>query len=256
MFDINTAIGHWPFRSIPNQVPRELRTLLKKRGIEGAAVANTNGLFYKNCHDANLELAEWIAPYRSFFVGVATLNPAYAAWERDICTCKEKLGFRALRLAPQYHDYALGSSQAVAIAKAASGLAMPILVPQRVVDPRQRHWFDTERTIAFDEIAALCNAVPEARIIVTETSFGGGQLLKDGKSVRFPNLYLESSRAGIGGLPRKIAAARIVFGTGAPFKCVTPSLLKLENADLDERSRKRIAEGNAKSLLGLPGGSA
>ncbi len=70
-FDINTAVGHWPFRRIPHQTPSELRALLEKAGIDGAAVANTNGLFYKNCHDANLELACWLD---------STSTPTSGAW--------------------------------------------------------------------------------------------------------------------------------------------------------------------------------
>ncbi|MBU4430352.1 MAG: amidohydrolase, partial [Verrucomicrobia bacterium] len=60
LFDINTATGHWPFRRIPNQTITELKRLLKSKGVTGAAVVNPNGLFYQNCHDANVELAKAI----------------------------------------------------------------------------------------------------------------------------------------------------------------------------------------------------
>jgi predicted TIM-barrel fold metal-dependent hydrolase len=73
-------------------------------------------------------------------------------------------------------------------------------------------------------------------------------------SVRYPNLYLELSRArdGMCKLPAEIAAERMVFGTGAPFKCVTPALLKLDLApELDEPARRRIGWGNGRRLLGL-----
>jgi len=44
MYDIHTAMGHWPFRRVPNQAPDALRRLLEEHGIDGAAVANTHGL--------------------------------------------------------------------------------------------------------------------------------------------------------------------------------------------------------------------
>lgn len=255
LFDINAALGHWPFRKVSNETPAGLRALLAGKGIGGAAVVNTHGLFYKNCHDANTELADWIADHLDFFVGVATLNPRYAAWERDLCACKEELGFRALRLAPQYHDYRLGDADCVAIAKAATELGLPILVPHRVVDVRQRHWLDTDRTNGPEEIRALCDAVPEARVVVTDSYLGGAELVNADGSPRHPGLYLDS-RCGAAGLPEEVAAERIVFGTGAPFRCVTPSLLSMEAEGFGEATRRRIGYENAHSLLRLPGWAA
>lgn len=250
-FDVHTALGHWPYRRVPGQTPDELRALLQAAGIDGAAAANTHGLFYKNCHDANLELAEWLAPHSDFYVGVATLNPTYAAWERDLAACASELGFRALRLAPQYHEYTLNSDAATAIARAAAELGLPLLIPHRVVDVRQRHWFDTERTIDIGEIGALCEKVPQATVIVTESRYPAAALVNEDGAPRYPGLYLESSRVDIDAFSDPFAAERIVFGTGAPFKHVTPALLKVEIADLEPESKARIYAGNARALLGL-----
>jgi predicted TIM-barrel fold metal-dependent hydrolase len=257
LFDINTAVGHWPFRQVPHESPSELRALLTEKGIAGAAVAHTHGLFYLNCHDANLELAEAISGHADFFVGVATLNPMYAAWERDLRACREKLGLRALRLAPQYHGYRLGCPESLAIARAAAELALPVLVPHRVVDVRGRHWFDTEETVGFGQIAAFCEAVPETKVIVTEGSFDADHLLSKEGSFRCPNLHLELSRArdGLCNLPAAIAAEHMLFGTGAPLKSISPALLKLELADVDDLGRQHIGWHNARRLLGLESGA-
>jgi predicted TIM-barrel fold metal-dependent hydrolase len=251
VFDIHTALGHWPYRRVPGQTPAELRSLLQAAQIDGAAAANTHGLFYKNCHDANLELAEWLAPHGDFYVGVATLNPTYAAWERDLVTCASELGFRALRLAPQYHDYALVSDAAIAIARAAAKLGLPLLISHRVVDVRQRHWFDTERVVDVGEIGALCEKVPQATVIVTESRYPAAALMNEDRSPRYPGLYLESSRVDMDAFPEPFAAERVLFGTGAPFKHVTPALLKVETTDLQPESKARIYAGNARTLLGL-----
>jgi predicted TIM-barrel fold metal-dependent hydrolase len=250
-FDIHTALGHWPFRRVPGQTPAELRSLLQTAQIDGAAAANTHGLFYKNCHDANLELAEWLAPHGDFYVGVATLNPTYAAWERDLAACASELGFRALRLAPQYHDYALTSDAAIAIARAAAEIGLPLLIPHRVVDVRQRHWFDTERVIDVGEIGALCEKAPQATVIVTESRYPAAALINGDGSPRYPGLYLESSRVAINAFPEPFAAERVLFGTGAPFKHITPARLKVETTGLQAKSKARIHAGNARALLGL-----
>jgi predicted TIM-barrel fold metal-dependent hydrolase len=257
MFDINAAIGHWPFRRVPNQQPDALRRLLEGHGIHGAAVANTNGLFYTNCHDANRELAEAIAPHGRFFVGVATLNPTYAAWERDLAACVEHLGLRALRLAPQYHGYALGDAAAVAIARAAAAAGLPILIPHRIVDVRQRHWFDTEQTTSLAEIVGLCLAVPEARVVVTELAVTAASLCAADGAPVCGNLYLETSRLtsaygqGLSQVVKALGASRVLFGSGAPFKEIEPALLKLHHAGLAPAARRAVAGGSARRLLGV-----
>lgn len=255
-FDIHTALGHWPFRRVSGQTAAELRALLRAAQIDGAAAANTHGLFYKNCHDANLELAEWLAPHGGFYVGVATLNPTYAAWERDLAACAGELGFRALRLAPQYHEYALDGGAAIAIAQAAAELGLPLILPHRVVDVRQRHGFDTERTLDIAaaggaEIGALCAQVPQATVIVTESRYPAAALVDEQGAPRYPGLYLESSRLDLDAFPESFAAERVLFGTGAPFKHVTPALLKVETAELQAESKAQIYAGNARALLGL-----
>ena len=252
MFDINAAIGHWPFRRIPHQSADALRAHLEGYGMRGAAVANTHGLFYKNAHDANLELAEAIAPHGDFFAGVATLNPTYAAWERDLAACAGDLGMRALRIAPQYHDYAIGDACTVETVRAAAELGLPVLVPHRVVDIRQRHWRDTETTNAPGEVAALARAVPEARIVFTEYLAPTAALAKVFGDC--PNVLIETSRLRsaygqeLAATVRALGAGRVAFGTGAPFKEVTPALLRVENADLSDEEREKVTGGNAREL--------
>jgi predicted TIM-barrel fold metal-dependent hydrolase len=102
-----------------------------------------------------------------------------------------------------------------------------------------------------DEIDALCNAVPEARVIVTESPFARDLLVREDGTFRFPNLYLDTTRVSLAGLPEDLAAKHILFGTGAPFKGITPALLRLETADLSAEARCRIEGDTARSLLGL-----
>lgn len=257
MFDINTAIGHWPFRRLAETSAAGLAEHLSGFGIAGAAVVNTHGLFYKNCHDANLELAESLEPHRECLVGIATLNPHYPAWERDLCACVHDLGFRGVRLAPQYHDYTLGDSACLALVHAACTLGVPVFVPSRVVDIRQRHWLDTERTVGLSEVTALCAAAPDARIVFTEFPAVPVQLCDSSGAPRWPNLYVEVSRMRsaygqvLAALVHAVGASNVLFGSGAPFKEVEPAVLKLQCADLTEEQREAVGAGSARRLLGL-----
>ena len=258
LFDINTSVGHWPFRSVPHQTPSALKEHLLGKGITGAAVANTNGLFYKNCHDANLELAEWLSDHRDFFTGVATLNPLYPAWERDLRTCVETFGFRALRLAPRYHNYRLDVSPARAMVSAAGNLGVPVIIPATIIDLRQRQWMDVSKAVESDEVSELCLAEPETAIIYTHVGIRAEALLDGDGKLRYPNLYLDTSRLlssygreAVASLAHSIGNSHVLFGTGAPFKEVTPALLKLQHPDLTAEDRDKISSKNACKLLGI-----
>ncbi|MDD5483173.1 MAG: amidohydrolase family protein [Kiritimatiellae bacterium] len=258
IFDANTAAGHWPFRKVPHENISDLKRLLKSRGITGAAVANTNGLFYNNCHDANLELAEALAGHSAFFAGVATLNPLYAAWEKDLADCAKKLGMKALRMTPQYHNYDLTSPEAPAMLSAATALGLPVFIPARVVDVRGRNWMDTERVLSVDEIGNFSLAVPKARIVVTESAVSPEELITPDKKLKYPGLYFEISRLrsangqAIAALAGTIGAKSLLFGSGAPLKEVTPALLKLKHAALAPKEKAAIAWQNAARILKLP----
>lgn len=255
LFDINTTTGHWPFRQVPNQGIPELKRLLKNKGITGAAVVNTHGLFYQNCHDANIELAKTIDRHRDFFAGVAVLNPLYAAWERDLETCVRKLGLKALRLVPQYHNYKLDCPEVLAMVQKAASLKLPVFIPQRIVDVRGRYWMDTEQTINLGEVGALCHAAPKARVVFTEALVNPEELVDKRGKARYPNLYLETSRfrsamgQQIQRMVKLIGYERVLFGSGAPFKEITPALLKLQHAALSSKEKNAVAYQNARRIL-------
>jgi predicted TIM-barrel fold metal-dependent hydrolase len=256
MFDINTAIGHWPFRQAPNQSAAALRAHLSRYGITHAAVAHTHGLFYKNCHDANLELSAEIASHRDFFVGVATLNPGYAACERDLAACVDNLGFRGLRLVPQYHDYSLTDACAVDIVKAAAFCNIPVFIPHRVVDVRQSHWMDTRTATDPADVLTLARSVPEAHIIFTEFPVKPDMVTDESGWSTCANVYVETSRfvsaygQELSKVMRSLGTQRVLFGTGSPFKEVRPAVLKIESADFTDTERKMVIQDNALALLG------
>lgn len=248
MFDINTATGHWPFRYIPNETIPELHEYLCGFEISGAAVASTHGLFYMNVHDANLALSEAIKPYEGFFTGVASINPDYAEAERDLAFCVEKLGFRAVRLTPLYHHYHL--EKASGIIRLAGQLGVVVIVPNEIVNFRQKHWMEPLKPLGLDAVLKLCGDHSNVNFIFTE-----GAVAPDGKYP--PNLYFELSRyrSCYGGaltqLIRNVGADHVLFGTGAPFKSAESSLLKLHHCDITDEERHLVAEGTAKTLLGI-----
>lgn len=251
IFDINTSVGHWPFRKLKNDTPEKLRNELESHDISGASVANTNGLFYLNCHDANIELHEWLKGHEKFFTGIATINPFYAQWEKDLRNCVEKFNFGGVRIAPQYHNYELDSIPD-SFAELAASLDIPVFIPHRLIDIRQRHWMDTEKAILIDTVYDFCMKYPAMKVIYTEAAVSA-DFFNGKKKCR--NLFLEMSRMhssygqSLSILAKEIGADRLLFGSGSPFKEISSSLLKLEYAALKKDEKEKIASGNAIKLL-------
>ncbi|MPM57126.1 hypothetical protein SDC9_103947 [bioreactor metagenome] len=252
LFDINCATGHWPFRRLPMRSLPELKEHLESFGIGGAAVTHNHAVCYQNVHDANLELAEALdrPGMRDYFVGVATLNPLYPAWAKDLRGCVETLGFRALRLLPAYHRYALDGPEAGRILTLAGELGLPVLIPDELVNFRQRHFMEPEAPLGLSAIIAAARKFPGVRLVVLNgTPVAGGE---------YPdNLYFEISRLRsafgdvFGQLAARCGADHLLFGSGAPFKEVEPALLKLHHAPLSAEAQALVASGNARRLFQL-----
>lgn len=254
LHDANVHLGHWPYRRLPFTGVEALLARMDALGIERAAVAGSHAVLYRNAHEANRELAVWIAEHRDRLAPVATLDPDYPGARDDLAWCAEHLGARALRLLPRWHGFDLAAPEALDLARLAATRGMTIVVPGRLEDSRQRHRLSPQTEVTLDEVLAFAAAVPDARILATELSLRfDADLLARVRGVS--NLSFEISRMP-GGAERTFArlvealgADRFVFGTGMPFKVPEVALLKLETVG-DADARAAIAAGNFKRLFG------
>ncbi|MBE6366888.1 MAG: hypothetical protein E7052_03125 [Lentisphaerae bacterium] len=247
MFDVNTSIGHWPFRQLENNTPETLKNYLLQYGITGAAVAHNHAACYMNVQDANWELFRAIEEEKSgFFRGIATLNPLYAAWEKDLRCCAEQLNFRALRLLPAYHNYQLSDAAATEIITAAGELGLLVVIPNEIVNYRQRHWMENGIPQGTDTLIDTARRFPQVNFLFTEANF------PEKPSQPYPgNAYFEMSRfrncfgRQLDNFIQLVGADHVLFGSGAPFKEIEPALIKLHHCRISEADRELIAQGNA-----------
>jgi predicted TIM-barrel fold metal-dependent hydrolase len=75
---------------------------------------------------------------------------------------------------------------------------------------------------------------------------------------RQDNLHLEACRLVTPGivelLASEVGAERLLFGSGAPYWEVTPTLDMIRHADISEESREAILGGNARRIYRLGSG--
>ena len=251
-FDINTAVGHWPFQQLQYNDAKSLKTHLEKHDVAQCLAVNTHGLFYRNVQDANIELAQWIKD-DPFFIGCASINPVYPQWEKDLITCVEKFNFKAVRLTPLYHNYNIDSKETDNLLNLATKLNIPVLIPQRIMDIRQRHFLDVNTIVPPENVFELAKKHSDCKIICTETLIVDEDLPK---IAPLKNLYIETSRliSGFTGLLERIADAiteeRLLFGSGSPFKEILPAMMKIEQSKLDNTAKNNIAINNSIKLFG------
>ena len=251
MFDVNTSIGHWPFRKLENNSLPELKKYLENYGIEGAAVAHNHAACYMNVHESNIELFQALNAEKSnFFHGIATLNPLYAAWEKDLVTCRNELNFKAVRLLPEYHNYKLSDSAASDIITAAGEMDMLVVIPNEIVNYRQRHWMESGVPLGTAALLETAKKFPQTRFLFMETAF------VDNPAEPYPeNIWFEMSRFQccfrdtLNKFIAQVGADHVLFGSGAPFKEIEPSLIKFHNIKLEKRELDLISKNNFMKLF-------
>lgn len=249
--DVNTYIGHWPFRQLRHNTAEELVRRMDERGIDRAVVASIDGILYRNVHPANESLSAQTRPFRDRLIPFATLNPTYPGWREDMRRCAEDLELCGLRLYPQYHGYCLGDADGLALIDVAAELGWAIQVPMRVVDRRQRHKWDLAEDLAPEALYAALAQRPQVRwMLLNGLGLDGARLGKGRYLVEISRMTAVLQR-NIQALIESAGPEHLAFGTGMPFKVPEPALLKLEVLDASPEVVERIAWRNAYEMLGL-----
>jgi uncharacterized protein len=255
--DVNAYLGHFALRQLRHNTADELLRLMDQKRIDKAAVSSASAITYRNAQSGNEELAAAVKAHRDRLTPLAVINPFYAGWKDDLAICHDEFGMKGLRLYPKWHNYNLADRSCLDLIAAATKLGMPISIPIRAEDPRQRSWLADVPDVPLSELEALVKACPKARFIfVNGSGFAGSPLGK--KNNQLPaNYVIEISRLSallaneIGQLIAALGAERVVFGTGMPFNYPDPALLKLEVLEAGEDAKEQIRWKNAARLLGL-----
>ena len=187
----------------------------------------------------------------------AVINPTYAAWESDLQWCAETMGAKGVRIYPAWHQYSLASPQAHALAEAAARLNMLVSIPQRVEDPRQRHWLLNTPDIPVNDMAAFAQKHPQTNFIITNATGVGWSDFAENKDSLPKNYWIDTSRPDViiarelEELVRVFGAERIVFGSCIPFCYPEAAIVRMEALRDLGFDVEKIGAGNIEQLLKL-----
>ncbi|MBU0611085.1 MAG: amidohydrolase [Armatimonadetes bacterium] len=247
--DTNCHLGHWPFRKLAHADADGLLSLMDRYGVEQAWVGAFEGVFYRDCGQANRDLLKRIAGHEDRLVPWATINPNFPAWEDDLREAMEA-GMVGVRLYPNYHGYAL-DAPCLSELLACLQNRLPVAVYHKFLDERLHHWTCLVPPVDMD-LAPLVGAFPQQRFLLCGCGMPRAQALAE--IIRRGHVYMEISRLegveGVRLLIDTIGLERVVLGSHAPYFTMAAAHLKLVESGLSDAERAHILQENPARLLG------
>ena len=258
IIDVNTYIGHWPFRRLRYGTARGLIRLMDRAGIDVAVVSPLNSVFYVDPQEGNLELSEQLKSYGGRLVPLACVNPSNPSWEEDLEYCVEELGARGVRLHPNYHCYDLLEGCTLKLVRKAADMGLPIFISMRMEDERRSHWLVRVHPVPVRKVAELIRRFPEVSFVLTYIHYGEAEDLANlcpGMGNFFVDVsshYLTSVYPDwLEKLAGMIGAGRILLGSQMPFQYPETALLKVRLSELEDQDKEKILGENAAKILQL-----
>lgn len=192
---------------------------------------------FREAHD---EIGEAVRLHGDRFVGAACLDPfiGEAEFRQEVRRCKEKYGFRALKIQPQFQpiDASLPTSdflfetaleyQLVLVCHTGSGI--PYALPSAFMPAARKY--------------------PELKFVLAHCG-GGGLLLQDAivAALFCPNIYLELSTLMPNHVLRvlsQVSAARLMVGSDLPEN-MGVEISKVVDLEVAEEARREMLWGTA-----------
>lgn len=256
IIDINAHLGHYPFRVLRHTTAAKMLELMDRSGIAKAVVSSLPAVFYRDAHRGNEELWEETKALRTRLIPVATVNPKYVGWERDLGEAVETWMMKAVTLVPEHHGYSLTDEHGRAALSRISELGVPVVLTQRFEDRRQRHAWDRAEDLTVNAMLAAAKAHPKLKFVLNNwVGLDGAKLVEAGLKGRclidFARTHVVL-RKDVQKLIGTLGVAAVAFGSHAPFDYTGPSLVKLANLEgLPPADHEKIAWRNAAAFLGI-----
>lgn len=249
--DVSVFAGAWPFRRLHPTDPPGLKARLAAGGVTQAWIASASGIFHADPMPANEDLAAAVgASAENFYIKVAVIDPSLPGWRADAARCLDELGFRAFKLLPNYHRYALDGAAAAACVTFAAERKIPVCVQLRMEDERGHHPLVKVPGVEAKDVRAFAERHPAARFLAC------GAYTKDLKALAGPeNLWAETSFAESGQALRDavqaFGARRLCFASHSPLYVLEAETAKLsvDQQDVSPEDLAAIRFGNAQDLL-------
>ena len=253
--DTNVWLGSWPTRQAWSRTPAQLVAKLRSHGVTSAWAGSFEAALHSDVAGTNARLAEACAQEGAgVLVPFGAINPILPDWEEDLRRCHEVHRMPGVRLLPNYHGYELGDARFGRLLDLAVQRGLLVQIALTIEDDRSQNPAFAAAPV---QPAPLVNALerqPKARVMLlnaTSRLLGANTVLLQrltalGASCEIATL---ESVAGIETLLQKVPAARLAFGSHAPYFYFEAALLKLRESALTPAQLADVRHGHATAAL-------
>ncbi len=247
-FDANTWIGRWPFSFCEAHSARSLRTHLTKQGIQRALVSPLDAVFAPEPGPANRVLLASTAGVKGL-EPVPVINPALANWWDEVAICGADDRVRAVRLLPNYHNYALSLPAVDELIEELNVRGWKLIVQMQLIDARHEYHAMTIKPVPADELAALLKRHRGLPVLAS------GLLRPDVLKLapKCPQLLADLSFAEwhdtMEHLLAKVPVTQLAFASHTPLLVTSAARAKVEASTLTKAQQVAVAAGNLGKFL-------
>jgi len=250
IIDANIYLGNWAFRRVTGGNADEIIQMMDSFSIGKALVSSMNGVMYRNCQEANIELLEGIGNAGERLVRFAVINPAYAGWEEDVVDCFEEFGFQGAKIHPGFHGYRISEELVQPLFRYCAENNIPISYSARMEEGIE-HWalrgLENPTGIEIDKLLA---EYPGLRMLITDL-IGFDDVFS--QLIPRDNLWLDISHLRrsdeLESMIKRFGAKQLCYGSAFPFRAVNSPMIVMEYARISEEERAEIMGFNAERFL-------
>lgn len=252
--DTNVHLGSWAVRSSWAGTPAELVARLRRHGVTAAWTGHFDGVLHSDLAGANARLAAACAGSRGLLVPFGTVNPTLPDWPEDLRRCHAGHGMPGIRLYPNYHGYGLDDPRFLALLAQAAARRLLVQIAVLLEDERSQNPALVSPPVNLAPLPEALAQTPGARVMLLN---GGGRVLNAHTPLLqrliqagcgFELATLEGA-GGLGALLQRSPAAKIAFGSHAPWFYFEAALLKLQESELTAAQLAAVRHGHAAALL-------
>ncbi len=252
MIDVNANLSRWPLRRTPcDEMPRLIATY-QKHGVGQAWVGSLDGVLHRDIGGVNRRLADDCRRQQDVeLVPFGSVNPMLPDWQEDIRRCAEDHRMPGIRLHPNYHGYRLDDPAFAELLDLAVQHSLIVQVVVRMDDARTQHPLLQIPDVDTAALADVIRPREKLRLVLlngpVRLAPGLSQLLAERR------FWIDiAAREGVGGIARllnTVPPEQVLFGSHLPLFPLESSVLKVQEAGLDDGRREAVEQGNARQLL-------
>jgi hypothetical protein len=254
VIDVHAWIGHYAFREVAISA-EELVRCLDEQAIDEAWISHLGAVYWRDPTAGNDHLFQ-AAERHSRLRPVPAVHPGLPGWSRILAAAADR-GAPAVRADPTCYGLAPAGSEMRALAAAAAGAGLPLVLTVKLEDGRQRHPNDPAPELPPWAVRALVRSDPGVRLVVTaadrefiEQVHHGSTAAEAGRILWDISWIWGPPEDHLTHLVRTLGAERFCFGTGVPLRIAESSIAKLDLAELPAGARAAIEGGNLERQLG------